>query len=243
MRLSYLTFIFVWLSALGGNVFADESQIRKLINEKFPALILQEVTKIEGADLYELVVDGDVIYVDSNFRYLIDGNLIDLQTMKNLTRHRKSSIEARQIKEVLRPLSEFPLAKAIKKVNGSGVRSLAYFADPNCGYCKKFEREVLSKLEDTTIYLFPFPIIAESSVDLSKAIWCSSNRVKAWDDYVLRDVSPNNDSSCNNPIDEILAFGKKMRVRGTPTLFFVDGSRVPGMMPLGPLNEKLSSAN
>ncbi len=221
---------------------AAEDEIRRLINTRFPGVELEQINKVKGIDLYEIVIEGDVIYVDSKLRYFIDGNLIDLSTMQNITRARKSSLEAEAMERLAMPLSDFPLDLAFKKVNGNGSRKMAYFADPNCGYCKRFEKLTLPKLNNVTIYIFPYPIISDKSVPLTQAIWCSNNREAAWDDYVLNGKTPPQSNDCTHPIDKILAFGKKMRIRGTPTLFFADGSRVPGMMAVDELEKKLDKS-
>ena len=221
---------------------ADEAKIRKLITTKFPEVQLEEINEVKGINLYEIVIEGDVIYVDSNLRYFIDGNLIDLSTMQNITRARKSALEAEALSKLAMPLADFPLELAFTKVHGDGSRKMAYFADPNCGYCKRFEKNTLPKLKNVTIYIFPYPIISDQSVPLTHAIWCSGDREKAWDNYVLKGKAPMQSTDCSHPIDNILAFGKRMRIRGTPTLFFSDGSRVPGMMGIDDLEKKLNQS-
>jgi len=76
----------------------------------------------------------------------------------------------------------------------------------------------------------------------SKAIWCSGDRAKAWDDYVQRGVAPKNGKSCDDPVDALLEFGRQKRIRGTPTLFFADGTRVPGAIRLEQMEELLARA-
>ena len=227
----------LWTFSSGA--LADEQKITDLIKQKFPNVELEQVNKVKGIELYEIVFDGDLVYVDSNLKYFIDGNLIDLSTMKNITRARKDFLEAKLMEKLAIPLEEFPLDWALTKTQGDGSRKVAYFADPNCGYCKRFERGVLPKMENVTVYIFPYPIISEKSLPLARSIWCSSNREAAWDNYVLNGISPKNKGECETPIENILAFGKKMRIRGTPTLFFPDGTRVPGMMGVSELNQKL----
>lgn len=219
---------------------ANETALRSAVESKFPKAKVQSVTKVPDVDLYELVIDGEIYYADPALKYLIDGNLIDVSSMSSITATRKRDLEEQEMKRLAMRFDDLPLQYAFKKVVGDGSRKMAYFADPNCGYCKRFDRETLPKVDNVTIYMFMYPVISEQSVPLSKSIWCSADRGKAWDDYVLRGVAPKADPTCETPIDKILTFGKDKRIRGTPTLFFADGSRVPGAIKLDQLQEYLA---
>lgn len=221
---------------------ADDSKLRSAIKAKFPNANVQSVTEIPGLGLYELVIDGSIYYSDAEFQHLIDGSIIEVKSMRNVTAQRKQEIEAAELKKLAMPFDDLPLASAFKKVYGDGSRRMAYFADPNCGYCKRFDQETLPKLKNTTVYLFLYPIITAQSVPTSKAIWCSADQEKAWDDYVVRGVAPKAKPDCDNPVDDILAFGYGKRIRGTPTLFFSDGSRVSGALTLEQLEQRLDKA-
>jgi thiol:disulfide interchange protein DsbC len=221
---------------LGASVAsADEARIRAAVEAKFPNAKVQTIKLVPGLGLYELVIDGEIYYSDAKFEYLIDGTVIETRTMRDLTAARRQEILAF-------PFSELPLDYAFKKVNGNGARKVAYFADPNCPYCKKFEMETLPKLKDVTVYVFMLPIIRAESVPLSKSIWCSADRSKAWDDYVLRGVSPKGAQTCNDPVDELLEFARQKQIRGTPTLVFTDGTRVPGAIRPEQMEELLARA-
>jgi thiol:disulfide interchange protein DsbC len=126
-------------------------------------------------------------------------------------------------------------------VRGNGSRKVAIFEDPNCGYCKRFERD-LAGVSDITVYVFLYPILSESSMSQSKAIWCSADRAKAWLDHMVRDAPVTGDGSCATPLEKNLAFGQAKRITGTPTLIFEDGDRVPGAIPVAELEKKLTSA-
>jgi thiol:disulfide interchange protein DsbC len=225
-----------------GGARAESGELRKAIEAKFPNANVQSITEMPGLGLFELIIDGSIYYSDGKFNYLIDGNVIEIKSMSNLTTQRKQEIEAAELKKLAMPFDDLPLANAFKKVYGDGSRRMAYFADPNCGYCKRFDIETLPKLKNATVYVFLYPIITEQSVPTSKAIWCSADREKAWDDYVVRSVKPKATPDCDNPVDDILAFGYSKRIRGTPTLFFSDGSRVSGALTLEQLEQRLEKA-
>ena len=223
-------------------VHADNEKLRAAIEAKFPKANIQSITRMPKLDLYELVIDGVVYYSDAKFQYLVDGSIIEVKSMRNMTAERKREIEEQELAKIAIPFDDLPLDSAFKKVYGDGSRKMAYFADPNCGYCKRFDRETLPKIKNATVYVFMYPIISQQSVPTSKAIWCSKDPGKAWDDYVIRSVAPTAQPTCENPVDDVLAFGSEQRIRGTPTLYFADGSRVSGALTLEQLESRLAAA-
>jgi thiol:disulfide interchange protein DsbC len=230
------------MAMLAGAACADEATIRTAVQAKFPNAKIESVKPVPGLGLYELVIEGEIYYSDAKFDFLIDGNVVETKTMKSLTAARKQQIEDEEIRKLAFPFQDLPFDQAFKKVNGNGSRKVAYFADPNCGFCRRFETETLPKVKDVTVYVFMYPIIRAESVSLSKAIWCSPDRAKAWDDYVQRGISPKNGQTCDNPVDQLLQFGQGKRIRGTPTMFFADGTRVPGAIKPEQMEELLAKA-
>jgi thiol:disulfide interchange protein DsbC len=213
---------------------ADEASVRKAFVAKFPKAEVHSVTKLPYLGLYEIIVEGEVLYADDNFDYLIDGNIISTKTMSNLTEQKKRKLSAI-------PFTELPLELAIKKVKGNGERKMAVFSDPDCPFCKRVEGD-LAKLDNVTIYMFLYPIesLHPKAADVAKRIWCSPDRLKAWDDYLLRGVAPSADGSCQNPVDKIVDYGKKKGINGTPTLVFESGARVPGAISAAQIESYLN---
>ncbi len=242
-RLRLLTYLFIIVSGfVVALAHAGDDELRAAIQQKFPNANVQSISKVPALGLYELVIDGSVYYSDAKFEHLIDGNIIEIKSMRNLTAERKREIEEAELRKVAMAFDDLPLTNAFKKVFGDGSRRMAYFADPNCGYCKRFDRETLPNLKNTTVYVFLYPIITAQSVPTSKSIWCSADREKAWDEYVIKSVAPKAAPDCDNPVDDILAFGYSKRIRGTPTLFFEDGSRISGALSLEQLEQRLVRA-
>ena len=160
--------------------------------------------------------------------------MVDGKTRKSLTEERKQKLS--QIK-----FSDLPLELAIKQVKGNGKRVIATFEDPNCTYCKKLAKE-LQGITDVTIYTFIYPIFPNSS-ELSKNIWCASDRSKAWNDYLINGTQPAAAKCDTSGIDKTLALGRNLNIRGTPALFFADGSRTPGYMPAAALEKALDKGS
>ncbi len=215
---------------------ANESAIRQALTQQFPGAKISSVTKTPYSGLFEVYLDGQLIYVDAKAQYVFAGDVIDLKNRSNLTQARLNQLQAVK-------WDALPLKDALKTVKGKGERKLAVFSDVDCPYCRKFEAE-LAKVDNITVYTFLYPIegLHPKAVQTSKQIWCAPDRNKAWDDYITRGTVPNNDGKCANPVDATIALGSKLKVSGTPTLIFANGQRVPGMVPAAQL-ERLLAAN
>lgn len=210
----------------------DADQIKSTLRAKFPEAPIDGVRKVPYGNLYEVTAGGELFYTDDKVSFLLLGTLIDGKTKENVTEKRLRQVNAVKF-------GELPLDSAIKIVRGNGSRKVAIFEDPNCGYCKRFERD-LQGISDITVYVFLYPILAADSVDKSKAIWCAADPGKAWVDHMTKNTAVTGDTKCNTAaIDKNLAFGKEKRVQGTPTIFFEDGERVPGAMPIAAFEKKI----
>ncbi len=203
--------------------------------KKFPYSKLISVSKTPYFDLYEVAFDDRLVYTDAKMTYLFSGNIIDMHTMKNLTEAREKQLYAIDF-------ATLPLDLAIRNVKGNGNRKLAVFADPNCQYCKKLEKEMVN-LTNATVYIFLLPILPGSE-EKAKAIWCSPDRLKAWEDHMLNGVEPRSGKSCDtSALARISAQAEKLRINVTPTLIFGDGVIKPGTLTLELLEERLAEAS
>ncbi|WP_334134014.1 DsbC family protein [Tepidimonas sp.] len=210
---------------------ANEALIRKNLADRLPNLPpIEEVRSTPMRGLFEVRIGGsELLYTDAEGNYLIQGVLIDTRARTNLTEERLQQLTAIAF-------SELPLQDAFTTVRGNGQRRIAVFADPNCGFCKRFERDLL-KLDNITVYTFLYPVLGKDSEQKSRAIWCARDRAKAWADWMLRNVTPAAAANgCDtSALERNLAFGQKYRITGTPTTFLTDGQRVTGAIPLNQL--------
>jgi thiol:disulfide interchange protein DsbC len=205
--------------------FAQEAVIRKNLAERYPNFPkIDEVVKAPVPGLFEVRVDGtEIFYTDAEANYLIQGSIIDTKIKRNLTEERVSRLQ-----EI--DFDKLPLKDAFTIVRGNGKRKLAVFEDPNCGYCKRFETDLLN-INNVTVYMFLYPILGPASVERSKNIWCAKDRAKAWNDWMVKNVDVPAATCDTAPVTRNVEFGKKYKITGTPTLVFTDGQRVPGAIP------------
>ena len=236
---TFLKFLLVFMNGLLlQTVFAqgEEALIRKTLKERMPHISpIDEIKRTPMPGLFELRVDtSEIYYTDASANFLIQGHLIDTKNQRDLTEERIQKIMAVDFKSL-------PLKDAIVIVRGKGERRMAIFEDPNCGYCKRFERE-LQNIDNVTVYLFLYPILGKDSVDKSKAIWCSKDQSKAWQDFMLRDQAPNSTGCDAAALKRNVDFGQKQRINGTPTTIFADGSRISGAVEMAQIEKMLSTA-
>ena len=215
------------LGALLANAaFAQEALIRKNVAERMPVFPkIDQVSKTPIPGLYELRVGADIFYSDERGDHIIEGHLIDTKTQVDLTTARIEKLTAINF-------ASLPLKDAIVWKQGTGERKLVVFADPNCGYCKKFETE-LQQVKDVTVYTFLYPILGGDSPDKSRDIWCAKDNATVWRDWMIRGTAPARSvATCDSAaLQRNVTMARKFRINGTPAIVCEDGKRVPGAMP------------
>lgn len=223
------------LVSLGAS--AQEAAIRKNLGERITQLQkIDAITESPMPGLFEIRVNGsEIYYTDAKGDFLIQGNLIDTKQRRNLTEERVEKLTAINF-------DALPIKDAFTIVRGNGKRKLAVFEDPNCGYCKKFERD-LQKVDNVTIHMFLYPILSADSHEKSKNIWCAKEKTKAWQDWMVNDQTPKTASCDTTAIERNVELGRKYKITGTPTLIFADGSRIPGAVGAPDVEKKLSSTS
>jgi thiol:disulfide interchange protein DsbC len=208
---------------------AKSLAVQKLFAQRFDNPEITAV-RLTPYGLYEIQLGPDIVFTDEKVTFVFDGVLIDAKTRQDYTRERMDAIA--QV-----PFNQLPFELAMKQVKGDGSRQLAIFEDPNCGYCKVL-RKSLGEIDNLTVYTFPFPILSPDSTQKVKNVWCSKDRAATWDAWMLKGkVPPTLD--CEVPIEQMLALGKRLMVRGTPALFFADGGRVGGAIPKEEIEKRL----
>ena len=220
-------------------VCSQEALIRKNLAERIPQLkSIDEVSKTPVPGLFEVRVNGtDIFYSDAEGNFLLQGSMIDTRQRRNLTEERIEKLSAISF-------DALPTKDAFTIVRGNGKRRLAIFEDPNCGYCKRFERD-MQKVDNVTIHMFLYPILGPDSGEKSKNIWCAKDRGKTWADWMVREQPP---AATATPACDVTAIarnvelGRKHKITGTPTLLFADGSRVPGAISAAQVEKYLGDA-
>ncbi|MBL8287351.1 MAG: DsbC family protein [Rubrivivax sp.] len=219
---------------------AVQAAIRKALAERIPRMPpIDEIRPAPIAGLYEVRYGGtELLYADASGDHIVvNGSIIETRTRTDLTEQRMEKLLAIDF-------AQLPLKDAIVIKQGSGTRKLAVFVDPNCGYCKRFERD-LASVKDLTVYTFLMPILGPDSTVKSRAIWCAKDGARAWRSWMLDGVAPEAPKGqCDFAgVERNLEFGRKHRINGTPALVFEDGTRKPGAIPAEMLEKLLAQAS
>jgi len=215
------------LACLSLVAIADEADVKKAVEARLGKV--EKLARAPMAGIWEVTVDGQIFYADDKATYLIFGNLLDMKTGKNLTAERQ--------------FNALPLDLALKQVRGTGKNILVTFEDPNCGYCKKLAKDILT-LKDATVYTFLLPVLGDDSYEKSKAIWCAPDKSKAWVDWMTAGKAPPAmPAKCNTAgLDKSAQLGGKLRINGTPAIFFATGERVGGYIPAAEIEKRFGAS-
>ena len=224
------------LTLFAGTARADEAEIRKTLAERFQNLPkIDEVRPTPMAGIWEVRIGTEIMYSDAKGTYLLQGAMIDTATRRDLTQERIDKLTAIDF-------ASLPLKDAIVWKNGNGKRRIAVFADPNCGYCKRLEKDLVN-VKDVTVYTFVVPILGGDSPDKSRSIWCAKDNTKVWRDWMIDNVAPTRlMGQCDaSAIERNAALARKHKVTGTPAIVFEDGSRAPGAIPAAEIEKRLAA--
>jgi len=225
------------LSIFSMHAFADEASLRKAIDATYPKMQVGSIVKTPYSGLYEVYMNGQIIYTDDKLSFLIaEGHLVDPKTKRDITSERMAELTKIDF-------SALPLDQAIKVVKGNGSRKIAVFSDPDCPFCKRLEQKELVNITDVTIYTFLLPLeqLHPDAANKSKAIWCAPDRAKAWQDWAINNQLAKNDTSCDQPLAKVADLAKKLGVTSTPTIFFADGKRMLGAYPAAEIEKGMAS--
>lgn len=209
--------------AEASNTISPEfTAIKNAFELKFENSKVKAIRKTPFKDLYELQLNkNELVYTNAATEFVMVGNLISTQDMRNLTQERADELATIDFKSL-------PLAQSFDLVKGDGSRHIAIFEDPNCGYCKLF-RKTLEKTNNITVHTFVIDILGDDSTAKAKELLCAKDPAHAWDNWMLHNKSPENSSDCDTSVlDKNRKLAIELGVSGTPTIFFENGSRAPG---------------
>jgi len=221
-----LPLLAVALACVSLAAVADEADVRKAVEAKLGKV--EKIVRAPMAGIWEVTVNSQIFYADDKANYVLLGNLLDMKTGKNITAERQ--------------FNSLPLELALKQVRGSGKNIMVTFEDPNCGYCKKLARDILT-LKDVTVYTFLLPVLGDDSFEKSKAIWCAPDKSKAWVDWMTTGkMPPAAPAKCDTAgLDKSAQLGGKLSIRGTPAIFFATGERIGGYIPAAEIEKRFNA--
>jgi len=216
-------------------LWADEERIKRELGARLSGSQIESVKKTPYLGLYEVVIDGEIVYTDEKMDFFFSGDIFDARTVppRNLT-------EVTPARAAVGVLARASREMAIKRVRGNGRRVLYTFEDPNCGFCKSLHRE-LGKLDDITVHIFPMPILSQDSVDKAIAAWCSEDRTRAWGALMSDIALPPGGTACAHPLQKVMALAKRFQITSTPVIFLDNGVRINGYVAADRIEKALAT--
>lgn len=197
----------------------DIATIQSTLESRTPPIKARSVKPSPIAGLYEVFVQGNLIYTDKNFSYVIvNGAMMDTTSKKNLTE--ESLKQLTTIK-----FSELPLQNAIEIKKGTGAYKFAVFSDPDCPYCKSLESGLAKDgLSNYTAYIFLLPLktLHPDAAAKSESIWCAKDKAEAWTNFMVKGTSPEK-ANCDNPLTANEKLADEIGVSGTPSIYLKNG--------------------
>lgn len=216
--------LLVLLSAtIAKHAYADSKTLEQNFKQNYPDLSIDAINPAPMAGMYEVYVDGELIYTDESAQYLLFGNLLDVKNKRNLTEEHLNQLNKIDV-------TKLPLNQAIQYSKGKGERTLYIFSDPDCPYCQKLEH-YMTNIDNVKVYVFLYPLtqLHPKAKIAAQQIWCATDRAKAWEDYLLNRKLANNPGQCATPIQKNLDLGQTLKITGTPTIFLENGERISGI--------------
>ncbi|MDD3845264.1 MAG: DsbC family protein [Syntrophorhabdaceae bacterium] len=220
-----LCFLYIMLIGIGVSLlFVTAGRCAEACEETFkkayPQIPFDSVRPTPVKGLYEVSKGGEIIYFFEEPELLFVGEIVD-KTGKSLTDERKAEILVANVKNI-------PLDKAIKI--GNGKQTIIEFTDPDCPYCRRAS-SYLGPLKDVTRYVFFFPLPSHKDAENKiRYIFCSSDRVKAYEDAMKGKLDTQKYTVCNKQetVDLLNAhkqIGSQIGVNGTP-MFIINGKEL-----------------
>ena len=214
----------------------DMNRILKTLQSRLPPkMVIEKVQPSQWPWLYEVITDSEMFYVDSTGDYLFYGRVMDTKTRTDLTAKRWNELSRVEF-------SDLPLSLAIKHVKGDGSRKIAVFSDPHCPFCVRFEN-TLQEVTNITVYTFLYPLesLHPGATDTAKNIWCAPDRAATWTAWMVNKKKPAAISCKADEVTTMVKLGEKLKVNGTPTIFFADGHRISAALDKDQLEAELKA--
>ena len=196
--------------------------IRKTVSNAYPDVVIDEIKKIDD-NFHEIIINKQIYYATNDGKYLIVGNVINLNTKESITENTKMNQRLSIIDSI--DMKNFMIFKP-KKTD----HILTIFTDTSCPYCQKLHNEIPDLLENNIEIRYVLFSRNGNDVDAYQQLvsaWCSADKVDALEDLFAGDIL-DDISNCENPIARNFDYAGSLSVEGTPTIFLEDGRIIPG---------------
>lgn len=202
-----------------------EDNIKKMFAKLMPGTNPESIKPSAIKGLYEVVFGAQVVYVSADGRYVLQGDIMDLNKRENLTEKTRS-------KQRLKLVENIPEKSMIVFEPKKTKHTVTVFTDVDCTYCRKLHNEMQAYLDEgIRVRYLAFPRTGVNSKSYYKAVtvWCADDKQKAMTDAKAGNPMPRKD--CDNPVKQHMDVAEQFGVTGTPTIIMENGDVIPGYVP------------
>lgn len=229
--------VMIPLLLVGGANAAELDELKQELEKTLPGVKIENLQKVDNTGLYEGVINGEVLYFSADGRYVLQGELVSLESKTNLTEQRRVSMR----KDILNGLDEKDM---IIFEPEKAQYTLTVFTDIDCVYCRKMHSEIeqYNNLGIRIRYMsYPRGGIGSKSYDDAVTVWCDDDRRDAM--TRAKKGEELEAKTCDNPVEAEFNIGRRLGVQGTPALFMESGQMLPGYIPPDRLKQILDQAS
>jgi thiol:disulfide interchange protein DsbC len=212
---------------------ADDAKVRAAIVSLVPGAKIDSIAEAKMPGFYEVMLQGQIVYVSTDGKYLVQGSIYDIGAKTDLTEASRTVLR----REVLQTLGK---DKRISFAPASPKHTVTVFTDIDCGYCRRMHQQIAdyNKLGIGVDYVFfPRAGLGSESFDKAVSVWCAADRNKALSDAKAGGALDKKE--CANPVTEEYNIGNKIGVNGTPAVIAADGTQLGGYLPPDQMLQRL----
>jgi len=211
----------------------SDAAARAAIQSLVPGATIDSIADAAIPGFYEVVLGGQIVYVSTDGKYLLQGSVYDIQAKTDLTEEARGQIRQRALATVGDD-------KRIIFSPKDPKHTVSVFTDIDCGYCRRLHQQIAeyNKLGIAVEYLFfPRAGLGSESFDKAVNVWCAADRKQAL--TAAKAGESVEAKTCDNPIEEEFALGQKIGINGTPAVIAPDGTQLGGYVPPEQLLQRL----
>lgn len=231
-NLSIILLISSLLTSLTVSAEADDvDKLNQALAQSMPNVKPSKISETPIDGLYEVIVGSQVVYMSVDARFMIEGDLIDLKTKRNISEEAKSIIRLASIEKLGADNMLIYKPKNVKN-------TITVFTDIDCPYCRRLHNEIpdYMKNEVEVRYIF-MPLKGKADMEKTISVWCADNKQMALD--TAKAGGEVESKTCKNPINDHLKLARALGVRGTPAIVLQNGEMLPGYVPVDKLVAEL----
>lgn len=218
-------------TALATDYKAVEDRLAGLLPDTSQVVISE--TPVAG--LVQVRIGGDIVYLSDDGRYLVQGNIVDMDTQTNLTDAALSDVRKER-------LASLDTEQFVTFGNSDAEFEVLVFTDPDCGFCRRMHDQ-MAGYEEAGIKIhymaYPRAGVGSPTYDKLVSVWCAEDRNGAMD--IAKEGRTPPPATCDNPVTEQFQLGQSMGVTGTPSIITFNGDIIPGYVPPDQLRSRLEA--